>query len=124
MPHGRQKARPAREVANDLGQRGARARLQLVALNEIAGGLGAKLAAPDRDVYVLVGDGSYLMMNSEIATAVAMEKSSTKASSKCMVRAPFVLKKEGAYSTRGEWDEALPSSPQGLAPGVRPLGAP
>ena len=39
---------------------------------EIAGGLGAKLAAPDRDVYVLVGDGSYLMMNSEIATAVAM----------------------------------------------------
>jgi 3D-(3,5/4)-trihydroxycyclohexane-1,2-dione acylhydrolase (decyclizing) len=39
---------------------------------EIAGGLGAKLAAPDRDVYVLVGDGSYLMMNSEIATSVAM----------------------------------------------------
>jgi 3D-(3,5/4)-trihydroxycyclohexane-1,2-dione acylhydrolase (decyclizing) len=39
---------------------------------EIAGGLGAKLAAPEREVYVLVGDGSYLMMNSEIATAVAM----------------------------------------------------
>jgi 3D-(3,5/4)-trihydroxycyclohexane-1,2-dione acylhydrolase (decyclizing) len=29
-----------------------------------------KLAAPDRDVFVLVGDGSYLMMNSEIATSV------------------------------------------------------
>ncbi len=29
---------------------------------EIAGGMGAKLAAPDRDVYVMVGDGSYLMM--------------------------------------------------------------
>jgi 3D-(3,5/4)-trihydroxycyclohexane-1,2-dione acylhydrolase (decyclizing) len=39
---------------------------------EIAGGLGAKLAAPDREVVVLVGDGSYLMMNSEIATSVAM----------------------------------------------------
>jgi 3D-(3,5/4)-trihydroxycyclohexane-1,2-dione acylhydrolase (decyclizing) len=37
---------------------------------EIAGGLGVKLAAPDRDVYVMVGDGSYLMMAQEIATAV------------------------------------------------------
>ncbi|GIF51610.1 3D-(3,5/4)-trihydroxycyclohexane-1,2-dione hydrolase [Asanoa ferruginea] len=38
---------------------------------EIAGGLGVKLAAPDRDVFVLVGDGSYLMMSSELVTAVA-----------------------------------------------------
>jgi 3D-(3,5/4)-trihydroxycyclohexane-1,2-dione acylhydrolase (decyclizing) len=37
---------------------------------EIAGGLGAKLAAPGRDVYVLVGDGSYLMMAQELVTAV------------------------------------------------------
>ena len=37
---------------------------------EIAGGLGAKLAAPDRDVFVLVGDGSYLMMAQELVTAV------------------------------------------------------
>jgi len=37
---------------------------------EIAGGLGIKMAAPDRDVYVMVGDGSYLMMNSEIVTSV------------------------------------------------------
>jgi 3D-(3,5/4)-trihydroxycyclohexane-1,2-dione acylhydrolase (decyclizing) len=37
---------------------------------EIAGGLGVKLAAPEREVYVMVGDGSYLMMPSEIATAV------------------------------------------------------
>jgi 3D-(3,5/4)-trihydroxycyclohexane-1,2-dione acylhydrolase (decyclizing) len=37
---------------------------------EIAGGLGVKLAAPDREVFVLVGDGSYLMMATEIATAV------------------------------------------------------
>ena len=39
---------------------------------EIAGGLGVKLARPERDVVVLVGDGSYLMMNSEIATSVAL----------------------------------------------------
>jgi 3D-(3,5/4)-trihydroxycyclohexane-1,2-dione acylhydrolase (decyclizing) len=39
---------------------------------EIAGGLGVKLAEPDREVVVLVGDGSYLMMNSEIATAVML----------------------------------------------------
>ncbi|MCO5997331.1 3D-(3,5/4)-trihydroxycyclohexane-1,2-dione acylhydrolase (decyclizing) [Actinoallomurus rhizosphaericola] len=38
---------------------------------EIAGGLGIKMAAPDREVYVLVGDGSYLMMAQEIVTAVA-----------------------------------------------------
>jgi 3D-(3,5/4)-trihydroxycyclohexane-1,2-dione acylhydrolase (decyclizing) len=37
---------------------------------EIAGGLGVKMAAPDRDVYVMVGDGSYLMMNSEIVTSI------------------------------------------------------
>ena len=37
---------------------------------EIAGGLGVRLAAPDREVFVLVGDGSYLMLSSEIATAV------------------------------------------------------
>jgi 3D-(3,5/4)-trihydroxycyclohexane-1,2-dione acylhydrolase (decyclizing) len=38
---------------------------------EIAGGLGAKLADPDREVFVLVGDGSYLMMAQEIVTSVA-----------------------------------------------------
>jgi 3D-(3,5/4)-trihydroxycyclohexane-1,2-dione acylhydrolase (decyclizing) len=38
---------------------------------EIAGGLGVKLAAPEREVYVLVGDGSYLMLSSELVTAVA-----------------------------------------------------
>lgn len=39
---------------------------------EIAGGLGIKMAEPDRDVIVMVGDGSYMMMNSELATSVAM----------------------------------------------------
>ena len=37
---------------------------------EIAGGLGIKMADPDREVYVMVGDGSYLMMAQEIATSV------------------------------------------------------
>ena len=37
---------------------------------EIAGGMGVKMADPDREVYVMVGDGSFLMMNSEIATMV------------------------------------------------------
>lgn len=37
---------------------------------EIAGGLGARMAAPEREVIVLVGDGSYLMMCSELVTAV------------------------------------------------------
>jgi 3D-(3,5/4)-trihydroxycyclohexane-1,2-dione acylhydrolase (decyclizing) len=37
---------------------------------EIAGGLGVKMADPSREVYVLVGDGSYLMMPSEIVTSI------------------------------------------------------
>jgi 3D-(3,5/4)-trihydroxycyclohexane-1,2-dione acylhydrolase (decyclizing) len=39
---------------------------------EIAGGLGVKLADPSREVIVMVGDGSYLMMNSEIATSAML----------------------------------------------------
>jgi 3D-(3,5/4)-trihydroxycyclohexane-1,2-dione acylhydrolase (decyclizing) len=41
---------------------------------EIAGGIGVKMACPDRDVVVMVGDGSYLMLNSEIATSVALDQ--------------------------------------------------
>ena len=37
---------------------------------EIAGGLGIKMAAPERDVIVMVGDGSYLMMHTEIVTSI------------------------------------------------------
>jgi 3D-(3,5/4)-trihydroxycyclohexane-1,2-dione acylhydrolase (decyclizing) len=37
---------------------------------EIAGGLGAKMAHPEREVFVLVGDGSYLMMAQEIVTSI------------------------------------------------------
>ena len=39
---------------------------------EIAGGLGVKMAKPEREVIVLVGDGSYLMLNSELATSVML----------------------------------------------------
>src|SRR4249920_2794300 len=39
---------------------------------EIAGALGVKLAKPEREVVVLVGDGAYLMMNSELATSVSL----------------------------------------------------
>ncbi|RQP22259.1 3D-(3,5/4)-trihydroxycyclohexane-1,2-dione acylhydrolase (decyclizing) [Piscinibacter terrae] len=39
---------------------------------EIAGGLGVKMARPNQEVIVMVGDGSYLMMNSEIATSVML----------------------------------------------------
>lgn len=37
---------------------------------EVAGGLGIKMADPKRDVYVMVGDGSYLLMSSEITTSI------------------------------------------------------
>ena len=44
---------------------------------EIAGGLGVKLAKPDDDVVVMLGDGSYMMMNSEIATSVMLGRKLT-----------------------------------------------
>jgi len=44
---------------------------------EIAGGLGVKLARPDDDVIVMVGDGSYMMMNSELSTSVMMGRKLT-----------------------------------------------
>jgi 3D-(3,5/4)-trihydroxycyclohexane-1,2-dione acylhydrolase (decyclizing) len=39
---------------------------------EIAGGLGIKLATPDKDVVIMIGDGSYMMMNSELSTSVML----------------------------------------------------
>jgi 3D-(3,5/4)-trihydroxycyclohexane-1,2-dione acylhydrolase (decyclizing) len=39
---------------------------------EIAGGIGVKMARPDKEVIVMVGDGSYMMLNSEIATSVSL----------------------------------------------------
>lgn len=37
---------------------------------EIAAGIGAKMASPDREIFVMVGDGNYMMMNNEIVTAI------------------------------------------------------
>jgi 3D-(3,5/4)-trihydroxycyclohexane-1,2-dione acylhydrolase (decyclizing) len=39
---------------------------------EIAGGMGVKMAKPDQDVVVMLGDGSYLMLNSEISTSIML----------------------------------------------------
>jgi len=41
---------------------------------EIAGALGVKMARPEQEVIVMVGDGSYMMMNSELATSVLLGK--------------------------------------------------
>ncbi|PWC84810.1 3D-(3,5/4)-trihydroxycyclohexane-1,2-dione hydrolase [Azospirillum sp. TSH100] len=41
---------------------------------EIAGGLGVKMACPDRETFVMVGDGSYMMLNSELAVSVMMRR--------------------------------------------------
>jgi 3D-(3,5/4)-trihydroxycyclohexane-1,2-dione acylhydrolase (decyclizing) len=41
---------------------------------EIAGALGSKLAAPDKEVYALVGDGAYLMLHSELITSLQERK--------------------------------------------------
>jgi 3D-(3,5/4)-trihydroxycyclohexane-1,2-dione acylhydrolase (decyclizing) len=44
---------------------------------EIAGALGVKMASPEREVYALLGDGSYLMLNHEIATSIQEKKKIT-----------------------------------------------
>ncbi len=54
---------------------------------EVAGGLGVKMADPSREVYVLIGDGSYLMMAQEIVTSL-QEKHKTQ---HCAVRQSWLL---------------------------------
>lgn len=44
---------------------------------EIAGGIGVKMAHPDKEVVIMVGDGSYMMMNSELATSISLGKKLT-----------------------------------------------
>ncbi|HXF71110.1 MAG TPA: 3D-(3,5/4)-trihydroxycyclohexane-1,2-dione acylhydrolase (decyclizing) [Actinomycetota bacterium] len=63
---------------------------------EVAGGLGVKLAHPDREVYVMVGDGSWLMMSSEIATCVQEG-----------VRLTVVLIDNGGFASIGGLSESL-----------------
>ncbi len=69
---------------------------------EIAGGLGVKMAALDeddqRDVFVMVGDGSYLMMNTELVTAVAEG-----------VKVIVVLVQNHGYASIGALSESLGS---------------
>jgi len=65
---------------------------------EIAGALGIKMAAPDREVYALVGDGSYLMMAQEIVTAVAEN-----------VKLIVVIVQNQGFASIGELSEKLGS---------------
>jgi 3D-(3,5/4)-trihydroxycyclohexane-1,2-dione acylhydrolase (decyclizing) len=71
---------------------------------EIAGGLGVKMAAPDRDVYVLVGDGSYLMMAQELVTAVQEH-----------VKLTVVLVQNHGFASIGSLSEAVGSQRFGTA---------
>jgi 3D-(3,5/4)-trihydroxycyclohexane-1,2-dione acylhydrolase (decyclizing) len=71
---------------------------------EIAGGLGVKLAAPEREVFVLVGDGSYLMLAQEIVTAVAEG-----------VKLVVVLVDNGGYASIGRLSESVGSQRFGTA---------
>ncbi len=65
---------------------------------EIAGSLGIKLAAPDREVFALVGDGSYLMMAQEIVTAVSEN-----------IKLVIVLIDNHGFSSIGSLSESLGS---------------
>lgn len=75
---------------------------------EIAGGLGVKLAAldedDDRDVFVMVGDGSYLMMNTELVTAVAEG-----------IKVIVVLVQNHGYASIGALSQSLGSQRFGTA---------
>lgn len=65
---------------------------------EIAGGLGAKLANPDGEVYVMVGDGSYLMMAQEIVTSIQEKQKIT-----------IILLNNDGYSSIGSLSNAIGS---------------
>lgn len=71
---------------------------------EIAGGLGAKMAAPDREVYVLVGDGSYLMMAQELVTAVQEN-----------IKITVVLVENHGFASIGELSETVGSQRLGTS---------
>jgi 3D-(3,5/4)-trihydroxycyclohexane-1,2-dione acylhydrolase (decyclizing) len=71
---------------------------------EIAGGIGAKMAEPDRDVFIMVGDGSYLMMATELVTAVQEG-----------VKVIVVLVQNHGFASIGSLSEALGSQRFGTA---------
>lgn len=65
---------------------------------EIAGGLGAKMARPDAEIYVMVGDGSYLMMSQEIVTSIQEKQKMT-----------IILLNNEGYSSIGSLSSSLGS---------------
>ena len=65
---------------------------------EIAGGLGAKMARPDSEIYVMVGDGSYLMMSQEIVTSIQEKQKMT-----------IILLNNDGYSSIGSLSSSLGS---------------
>jgi 3D-(3,5/4)-trihydroxycyclohexane-1,2-dione acylhydrolase (decyclizing) len=65
---------------------------------EIAGGMGARMACPDRDVYVMCGDGSYLMMAQELVTCVQER-----------LKIVVVLVQNHGFASIGELSETLGS---------------
>lgn len=65
---------------------------------EIAAGLGAKLACPDREIYVMVGDGNYLMNNHEIITSIQEN-----------VKMTIVLLNNNGFSSIGGLSESIGS---------------
>jgi len=65
---------------------------------EIAGGIGVRRGAPDRDVFIMVGDGSYLMMHTELVTAVAEN-----------IKVIVVLIQNHGYASIGSLSESLGS---------------
>jgi 3D-(3,5/4)-trihydroxycyclohexane-1,2-dione acylhydrolase (decyclizing) len=79
---------------------------------EIAGGLGVKMAAPDRDVYVLVGDGSYLMLAQELVTAVQER-----------IKIVVVVVDNHGYSSIGELSRSLGSQGFGTQYRYRKAGS-
>jgi 3D-(3,5/4)-trihydroxycyclohexane-1,2-dione acylhydrolase (decyclizing) len=71
---------------------------------EVAGGIGVRMASPDRDVFVLVGDGSYLMMATELVTAVQEG-----------VKVILVLVQNHGFASIGSLSESLGSQRFGTA---------
>ncbi|WIE65769.1 3D-(3,5/4)-trihydroxycyclohexane-1,2-dione acylhydrolase (decyclizing) [Curtobacterium sp. MCLR17_036] len=69
---------------------------------EIAGGLGVRRAAPDRDAIVMVGDGSYLMLHTELVTAVAEG-----------IKIVVVLVQNNGYASIGHLSETVGSERYG-----------
>jgi len=71
---------------------------------EIPGGMGVKMAAPDRDVFITVGDGSYLMMPTELVTAVQED-----------VKVIVVLLQNHGFASIGALSESLGSQRYGTS---------